>query len=114
MEKLIKKIRSLTMTLFILALISIIWLVIDYYVLKSFNSQYNYNFEDFNWIIFMASFIPIILTIIVIFLLAPYVWRLKSKYKSQLKKLEKETKQIGKGSIEESGKTNETKEVKSE
>ncbi len=90
MEKLIKKIRSLTMTLFILGLISIVWLVVDYYILRSFNTQYNYNFEDFNWIMFIGSFIPILLTIIVIFLLAPYVWRLKSKYNSELKKIRKE------------------------
>ncbi len=90
MEKLIKKIRSMTMTLFILSLISIVWLVVDYYILRSFNTQYNYNFEDFNWIMFIGSFIPILLTIIVIFLLAPYVWRLKSKYNSELKKLKKE------------------------
>ncbi len=90
MEKLIKKIRSLTMTLFILGLISVVWLVVDYYILRSFNTQYNYNFEDFNWIMFIGSFIPILLTIIVIFLLAPYVWRLKSKYNSELKKIKKE------------------------
>ena len=90
MEKLIKKIRSLTMTLFILALISIVWLIVDYYILRSFNTQYNYNFEDFNWIMFIGSFIPILLTIIVIFLLSPYVWRLKSKYNSELKKIKKE------------------------
>jgi uncharacterized membrane protein len=90
MEKLIKKIRSLTMTLFILSLISLIWLVVDFFILKSFNTQYNYNFEDFNWIMFIASFIPIILTIIVIFFLSPFVWRLKSKYNSELKKMKSE------------------------
>ncbi len=104
MEKLIKKIRSLTMTLFILALISIVWLVVDYYILRSFNTQYNYNFEDFNWIMFIGSFIPILLTIIVIFLLAPYVWRLKSKYNSELKKIRKECE-------ENSGEENEDKKL---
>ncbi len=104
MEKLIKKIRSLTMTLFILALISIVWLVVDYYILRSFNTQYNYNFEDFNWIMFIGSFIPILLTIIVIFLLAPYVWRLKSKYNSELKKIRKECE-------ENSGEENEDKKI---
>ncbi len=104
MEKLIKKIRSLTMTLFILSLISIVWLVVDYYILRSFNTQYNYNFEDFNWIMFIGSFIPILLTIIVIFLLAPYVWRLKSKYNSELKKISKECE-------ENSGEENEDKKL---
>ncbi len=104
MEKLIKKIRSLTMTLFILSLISIVWLVVDYYILRSFNTQYNYNFEDFNWIMFIGSFIPILLTIIVIFLLAPYVWRLKSKYNSELKKIRKECE-------ENSGEENEDKKL---
>ncbi len=104
MEKLIKKIRSLTMTLFILSLISIVWLVVDYYILRSFNTQYNYNFEDFNWIMFIGSFIPILLTIIVIFLLAPYVWRLKSKYNSELKKIRKECEEY-------SGEENEDKKL---
>ncbi len=104
MEKLIKKIRSLTMTLFILSLISIVWLVVDYYILRSFNTQYNYNFEDFNWIMFIGSFIPILLTIIVIFLLAPYVWRLKSKYNSELKKIRKECEEY-------SGEENEDKKI---
>ncbi len=90
MEKLIKKIRSLTMTLFILSLISLIWLVVDFFILKTFYTQYNYNFNDFNWIMFIGSFIPIILTIIVLFIVSPYVWRLKSKYNSELKKLREE------------------------
>jgi TRAP-type C4-dicarboxylate transport system permease small subunit len=90
MEKLIKKIRSLTMTLFILSLISLIWLAVDFFILKSFNTQYNYNFQDFNWIMFIGSFIPILLTIILIFFLSPFVWRLKSKYNSELKKMKSE------------------------
>ncbi len=89
MEKLIQKVRSLTLTLLILAIISLTWLVVDYFTLKSIFVENNFKL-DVNWILIIISAVPVALMIIIIFFLSLFVWRLRSKYRSTLKKMEKE------------------------
>lgn len=89
MEKLIQKVRSLTLTLIILSVLSLTWLAVDYFVLRDIYEQNNYTL-DVNWILLIISAVPVLLMIIISFFLALFVWRLRSKYRSTLKKLEKE------------------------
>ncbi len=89
MEKLIQKVRSLTLTLVILAILSLTWVIIDFFVLRNFYTISGSNL-DANWIFLILSGVPILLMIAVSFILALFVWRLRSKYHSTLKKIEKE------------------------
>ncbi len=89
MEKLIQKVRSLTLTLIILSILSLTWCAIDYFVLKEIFTENDFTF-DVNWILISISAIPVLLQIIVTFFLAMFVWRLRSKYRSTLKKMEKQ------------------------
>jgi TRAP-type C4-dicarboxylate transport system permease small subunit len=89
LEKLIQKVRSLTLTLMILAILSLTWLAVDYFVLREIFETNGFTL-DVNWILILISAVPILLMIIVVFFLAPFVWRLRSKYRSVMKKFEKE------------------------
>ncbi len=89
MEKLIQKVRSLTLMLVILAVLSLTWLAVDYFVLREMFEQ-NATELNVNWILLIISAVPVLLMIIVSFFLALFVWRLRSKYRSTLKKMEKE------------------------
>ncbi len=97
MEKLVKKIKNISLTLFILNLLSLTWLFIDYLALKkiwvSTNAQFN-----FEWLMVILSAIPLALTVITIFYLFYYSLRLSHRFKADKKKEEKalaeESKQI--------------------
>jgi flagellar biosynthesis/type III secretory pathway M-ring protein FliF/YscJ len=89
MEKLIQKVRSFTFTLIILSVLSLTWIAVDYFVLRSIFEENNLTL-DLNWILVLISAVPVLLLIIVVFMMAPFVWRLRSKYRSTLKKYEKE------------------------
>ena len=93
MEKLIQKIRSLTFTLVILAALSLTWLIVDFFILRGYYAENNLTL-DANWILIIVSAIPVLLMIVVTFFLSLFVWRLRSKYRSEIRKLEKEQKKL--------------------
>ncbi len=106
MEKLVKKIKNISLTLFILNILSLTWLFIDYLALKKIWLQTNQQF-GFEWLMVILSAIPIALMIITIFYLFFHALRLNIKFKSERKKEEKALKKLEEG-------TNTASEVKND
>ena len=90
MEKILDRLKTISIIAFILALLSLTWLIIDYLVLKNiFGSIIDaHNLEG---TLLLISGIATLLFTIVVLILLYYVLRVIMKYKSEKKKKEQAT-----------------------
>ncbi len=90
MEKLIKKVKTVSILLFILSVLTIAWLFIDYLALKKIwlTTGAAFNFE---WLMLIFSAVPFILLVIFSIALVFLTFRLRSKIKSELKEAARQT-----------------------
>lgn len=85
MEKLIRKLKSSANSTLILGLLSITWLIIDYFVIETILVE---NLEKFSleWILLVASAIAFAAFHISVFVTIFYAYRVYMKFKSESKK----------------------------
>ncbi len=88
MEKLVKKIKNISWLLFILNLLTLTWLFIDYLALQKIWADTNQQF-GFEWLMVKLSIIPLILLSVTVFYLFYYGLRINIKFKRDKKKEEK-------------------------
>ncbi|GEM_PF-1283994 len=113
MEKLIQKLKNTGTILFVLSLLSVTWLFLDYMALKDIwaetGAQYSYR-----WLMIIISGAILILLHIWIFATVYYIFRVKMKFKQEQKALQKKKEQNNKMLTEntntDSDSTPETKE----
>ncbi len=89
MEKLLRKLKSNTTVTFILWILSIVWIIIDYFVINKIITENNIEF-GFDVVLLIASGVIFLLLHFWVFLGFWLVMRVQYKYKSELKKKAKE------------------------
>jgi len=88
MEKLIHKLKNTGLITFIIGILSLTWLFLDYLALKDVWVETGAEFS-YRWIMIIVSGIILILFHLFVFLTLYYIFRLKIKYKSEQKALQK-------------------------
>lgn len=88
MEKLIHKLKNTGLITFIIGILSLTWLFLDYLALKDVWVETGSEFS-YRWIMIIVSGIILILFHLFVFLTLYYIFRLKIKYKSEQKALKK-------------------------
>jgi len=90
MDDLIKKLRTNSIIVLVLAILSFTWIFLDYLALKEIRAQTVVD-NNFEWIIVMISAVPFFLLILFTFIQIFYIFRLKGKFKTFQKKLAQDT-----------------------
>ncbi len=89
MEKLLQKLKNAGLILFVLSLLSLTWLFLDYMALKDIwvetGSEYSYR-----WMMIIVSGVILVLVHIWIFATVYYIFRIKMKYKQEQKTIKKQ------------------------
>ncbi len=88
MEKILQKIKNLSLITLVIAILSLTWLFLDYLALRKIwvQSPTGFNFE---WLMVSISAIPFLLLDLLIFIILFYLFRLNRKFKFEKKKQEK-------------------------
>lgn len=92
MEKLLQKLKNTGLILFVLSLLSLTWLFLDYMALKDIwvetGAEYSYR-----WMMIIISGGILILVHIWIFATVYYIFRIKMKFKQEQKAIKKQIEQ---------------------
>ncbi len=86
MDELIKKLRTNSVILLVLGILSFTWLFLDYLALKEIRVE-SLGDKNFEWIIVLISAIPFFLFHLFVFITIFYIFRLKGKFRSFQKKI---------------------------
>jgi hypothetical protein len=89
MEKLVNQLKTNSYIIIVLAILSLTWLLIDYFLLKGILTDNNIAL-NYNWILITISIIVVVLFHLWVFILVFYSLRVVIKYKSELKKAKAE------------------------
>jgi hypothetical protein len=82
MDKLISKIVGLNLVLFLLSIISLTWLIIDIFILKTIYDETSFSL-NVNWLLLVISLIPFLITFLLNIYISIFLYQLKRKHKKE-------------------------------
>ena len=87
-EKLISKLKANAVISLILGLLSLTWIILDYFIISDLIAQYEISLS-INIMLLALSGIAFLVFILVVFVTIYYIFRTSMKYNSEQKKLDK-------------------------
>ncbi len=90
MEKLLNKLKNTGIILFVLSLLSLTWLFLDYMILKDIVKNTGAEYYSYPWIMIIISGVILVFVHIWIFATVYYIFRVKIKYKKEQKAQKKQ------------------------
>ncbi|MBL1214198.1 MAG: hypothetical protein HND52_12635 [Ignavibacteriae bacterium] len=85
MEKLVNQLKTNSYIIIVLAILSLTWLLIDYFLLKGILADNNIAL-NYNWILITISIVVVVLFHLWVFILVFYSLRVVIRFKSELRK----------------------------